>query len=430
MTLGGNAAAWAATTLQKIRKNIKSSIEQDATLMTKLQKLPKEYVSSDQNIRVPLKVTYPGKYAAMDFDGGVFGDGGGVQTIQGTATTVARRHALALNLQPIFNTNSGEKAIANALVKQTADGLPEFLAMLEREFQTTGNLVLATLTTVAGAPDYTCTGSDFGIQLLRKGMDIQVYLATNPYTIRAGGPYEITKYQPFTGPTFTTSASITGATIADVVCLYGQTYDSTVKGLMGIPAGNNYATTGTYLTIDRANYPEARTPVYDFNSGGLSLYGIRLGLNRMRIKRGISALASANPVVYINPAQVAAYEDLIMTYTDINRSTGAASAPDALLPYGNGSIGKFEGFPVLESINAPKNRIDLLELNDWFLAETVPIDFFDFPDTGKPVRIAVDGTTGTPKARLLWYLFFQGQLVNANPGNGCAFPNLALGTGY
>ncbi len=428
MALGGNAAAWAATTLQKIRKNIKSSIEQDAVLMTKLQKLPKEYVSSDQNVRVPLKVTYPGKYAAMDFDGGTFGDGGGTQTIQGTATTVARRHALALNLQPIFNTNSGEKAIANALVKQTADGLPEFLAMLEREFQTTGNLVLATATTVAGAPDYTCTGSDFGIQLLRKGMDLQLYLATTPFTNRAG-TYEVTKYQPFSG-TITMSGTFTGGTIADVFCLTGQTYDSTVKGLMGIPAGNNPASTGTYLGIDRATYPEARTPQYDFSSGGLSLYGLRLGLNRMRVKRGIDTVKNSNPVIYINPAQTAAYEDLIMTYTDINRATGAAAAPDALLPYGNGTLSKFEGFPVLESINAPKNRIDLLELNDWFLAETVPIDFFDFPDTGKPVRIQVDGTSGTPKARLLWYLFFQGQLVNSNPGNGCVFPNLAVGTGY
>lgn len=426
--LGGNAAAWAATTLQKIRKNIKSSIEQDSTLMTRIQKMPKEAVSNDQDVRIPLKVTFPGKYGAMDLDGGVFGDGGGSETIQGTVRTVVRRHALALNLQPIFNTANGEKAIASALVKQTADGLPEFLAMLEREANGNGDLVLGTVSSIAGAPTLVLTNTDFGSQRVRKGQDVNVYLVSNPYTLRNASPINITKTSIFENKV--TVSDATNIANTDVICVVGQVYDSTVKGILGIPLGSSLATSGTYLGIDKANVAECRTPGYDSGGAALSLYALRIAGNRLRTKRGVDALKSAKIVLYTHPCQTAQYEDQIMSWTQANRQAGGA-APDNVLPYGKNDAPKvIEGWECLESINAPKNRMDGLELADWFCPETVPLDFYDFPDTGKPVRVQVDGTTGTPKARLLWYLLWQGNLANSNPGNGFTLPNLLIPTGY
>lgn len=419
-----------ALQLEKVRPKLPQLYERDDVLFAMIKSRADVERVSTRLMRLPLKMRPGGKAGQFDPDGGGLGRGSGTSYEVATVTPIFFRMAIEITKLVEYATNSSEKAIANAAKKEVVDGMAEFRTFLDKLIQTSGNGVLATVSATDGAGGLTLakTSNPFGAQLLRYNQKVNVYDSALSATRGTGTITAIFQGDTDAAPptiTLATGGSDGTITLANIqvgdLILPDGVSGATPTSLFGLKYHQSAAATGTWLNIQRSNFPEVRTPT--FNAGGASLTQamIRLILNKIKKALGINGVG--NLMAYCNLEQEHAYENLAINYTHIVKTEGSQGIE--LLFNGKKTMG---GVPLTVSINADPTRIDMLDMSHWGRAVMQDIDYFEIGNnTVFPVYSATDGGL---VAAYLFYFITGFQVWTDSPRNGSYLSNLARTDGY
>lgn len=407
-----------ALQLEKVRKKLPLLYERDDTFFSMIEKRDVEKVST-RNARIPLQVQPGGSFGFVDFNGGNLGRGGGTIYDVAQLTPIGIRMGIEVNKLVEYATNSSEKAVENAAKRQVADAMKQFRRDMDAVLQTAGNGQMATVSSVSSLV-ITVAATPFGARLLRPNMRIQIY----PSDMSASrGTANITAVQNGTGLTQTiTVDAVPGSTTGGDFVVVDGVSGASPTFLYGIPYHHSTATSGTWLNLNRTN-PYVVANGVNANGAAFTLPPVRLAFNQIRQALGSDALGSL--VWHGHPAIVAAYEELGMTISEIEKG-GANDDLDLL--FRNKSLG---GVKIKENIHADPTRLDLLNLESWGRVEWLPIDYYEIGgETVFPVYTTSGGDAGGLASAYLFYLVTGVQYFVDNPRAIGGVSNFALPTGY
>lgn len=409
-----------ALLLEEVDRELPTLFRQEYPLWNEIEKV-KPISVSRRTMRVPLKMSPGGQYRQWNPDGGVLGNGSGMDYEQ--ATLVPSDHLVALmwNRDVEYNTDEGRKAVAQAVKDLTKSGMEVAKQNLNAGAHTAGAGLLATVSSVSSL--IITVSGNYGTLLLSEGLPVDIYDSTGTTTNR--GTAIVTGITSLT--TFTVDAVPAGTTGTDLVVVSGMTAAGAIGGtaptdILGIDYHHSDAVTGTWLGLNRATYlPKLTTPSVDASSADLSIPLLEAAKAKMRRARGLTATNSRYKIL-MNLEQVAQYRALATQVQRIDRTpAGGEKAPD--MAFGQ-ELGNVVGYPVLEDQHQDPTRVDFLNLSVWGRAELYPLRFFTDGD-GRKVITKYDTTTGTPLATQLSYIEYGGQLFMRNPRDGAYVKNLS-----
>ncbi len=403
-----------ALQLEKVRKKLPLMYERDNVLFAKIEKRGEKVENATRAMRLPLQLRPGGKAGQATMDGDDLGRGSGTKYDVPTVTPIFFRFAVEITKLVEYATNSSEKAIENAAKKEVKNGMAQFRSFLDKLTQTAGNGVLGTIGAINAL--VLTLSAPYKAQLCYFNQTVSVYSA-NLATKR--GTAEITAIDYDAG-TITVDAVPGGTIVTDLIVVDGVSGASPVS-LFGLKYHHSVASTGTWLTLDRANYPEVRTPRVNAANSALAPAFIRLAKNKIRKALGVESLE--NVVAYLNLDQQHAWEAFGLSISTIIKQ-GADQKVDPLFNKDQ----TMDGTPQLVSINADPTRIDFIALDHWGRAEIQGIDYYQLPN-GQTI-FPVYGASGGLASAYLFYFVTGFQIWNDNPRKGSYIDALLQPSGY
>lgn len=415
-----------AVQLEKVRRKLPIMYERDDVLFAQIKSRGDVERVSTRNMRIPLKLRPGGKFGQADMDGGDLGRGSGTIYEVATVTPIFFRFGVEITKLVEYATNSSEKAVANAAKKEVIEGMAQFRAALDKLCQTSGNGILATITAVAGGgANITAlnTTNPHGVQLLYFNQKVSIYdttLATNRGTATITAiDYDAQTLTLVTGGNEGT-VTLANILVTDVILPDGVT-GATPVSMFGLKYHQSSAATGTWLNLNRANFPEIRTPTFNAGGAGLTVGMVRLALNKIKKALGINGVGKL--LAYTNLEQEHAYEQLGVNITQIT-TPGRLEGGLELLFEGKKTMA---GIPMTLSVNADPTRIDFLDMSHWGRAVMQDIDYFEI---GNDTIFPVYGASGGLAAAYLFYFITGFQIWNDSPRSGSYIQNLQKPAGY
>jgi hypothetical protein len=265
-----------------------------------------------------------------------------------------------------------------------------------------------------------------GAALVYVGQTIQIYdptLTTNR-NVAASVVSNVTAADPISSTqTITVDNVPAGTSVNDVIVHDGLTGSSPVS-LYGIKYHQNNATTGTWLNLNRATYPQQlQTPRVNAGNAALVPGHARLAINKVRKALGINQLGKL--IAYTSVEQEHAWENLGITVSQIVKEGPGGRASDLdMLFSGKKTI---SGIPIKSSVNADQTRVDFLDLSHWGRAVMKDIDFFE---VGGQTVFPIYGASGGVSASFIFYFDTGFQVWNESPRSGSFIDTLARPNGY
>ncbi len=418
MTQMVNADA-VALQLEKVRERLPLLYEREGTFFSMLQQRGDVEQVSSRNMRVPLQIRPGGKAAQVNFDGGALGRGSGTKYEVAQLAPIDLSFACELTKRIEYSTNSQEKAIANAVTRETANGMAQFRNFLDRYLQTPGTAVLGVVGT-ENDPVLEMSTPNLA-NLFYTGQTVQVWNAART-TDR--GDWEIASIDYDTGFITFTGTMPSGTIATDVLVPEGSgLVVPTPTGLFGVPYHQDSASTGTWLNLNRATYPEIRTPRVNASSAALTTGPIRLALNKIRKALGGEILRSNNLVACMNVEQEDAYEALAITISEIIKQGSAEQGVDLFF---NGRK-TMSGIPIYANVHWNPERIDFIALSHWGRAVSKDIDLYE---VGGQTVFQLYNSNGGLDAAMIFYIVTSFQVWSDSPRMGAYIDTLAKPTGY
>ncbi|HYB61312.1 MAG TPA: hypothetical protein VEH50_07520 [Methylomirabilota bacterium] len=413
-----------ALQLEKVRDKVPLLYERDDVLLTMIQQRGDVEKVSSRNMRLPLQVNPGGKAGSYNADGGDLGRGSGTSYDVAQISPIFFRFAIEISKLVDYATNAREKAIENATKREVANGMKQFRAFLDKLIQTGGNGVLGTIASVGGST-FTMTVPT-GAALVYVGQTIQIYdptLTTNRNTA-AGVVTTVLAADPVNAQTITVDNVPTGTSANDVIVHDGLTGSQPVS-LFGLKYHQNNATTGTWLNLNRATYPQQlATPRVNGGNSALVPGYVRLAINKVRKALGIAQLGKL--IAYTSVEQEHAWENLGITISQIIKEGGSGGRTSDLDLLFSGRK-TMSGIPIKSSINADQTRVDFLDLSHWGRAVMKDIDYFEI---GGQTVFPIYGTSGGIAAAFIFYFDTGFQVWNDSPRSGSYVDTLARPSGY
>ena len=407
-----------ALQLEKVRERLPLLYERDGTFYSMLTKRGDVEQVSSRNMRVPLQIRPGGKAGQTDFDGGDLGRGSGTFYEVAQLAPLDFKFACELTKRIEYSTNSREKAIANAVTRETANGMAQFRNFLDRYLQTAGDGVLGTIS-VEADPVLTMATPNLA-NLVYSGQTVQVFNAA--LTVNRG-EWEILSVDYDNAEITFTGTIPAGTIVGDVILPTGLTAPAPV-GIFGVPYHQDNANTGTWLNLNRATYPELRTPRVDALSAALTTGPIRLALNKIRKALGGEILSRNRLVACMNVEQEDAYEALAITISEIIKQSTDEQGVDLFF---NGRK-TMSGIPIYANVHWNPERIDFLALEHWGRAVSKDIDLYEVG--GQTVFPLYNSVTGGLDAAMIFYIVTSFQVWSDSPRMGAYIDSLAKPTGY
>ena len=214
-----------------------------------------------------------------------------------------------------------------------------------------------------------------------------------------------------------------GLTNGDVIVHDGLAGASPVS-LFGIKYHQNNTTTGTWLNLNRATYPQQlATPRVNAANSALVPGYVRLAINKVRKALGINQLGKL--IAYTSVEQEHAWENLGITISQVIKETAGGSANDLDLLFSGRKT--MSGVPIKSSINADQTRVDFLDLSHWGRAVIKDIDYFE---VGGNTVFPIYGGSGGLAAAFIFYFDTGFQVWNDSPRSGSFIDALARPSGY
>lgn len=419
---GQNNAQVVALQLEKVRDKLPLLYEREDVLISIIKKRGEVETVSSRNMRIPLQLIPGGKSGGVSMDGGDLGVGTGTTYDVAQVTPIFFKTAIQYTKLVEYATNASTKAIENATKLEVKNAMAQHLAFLDTLTQTNGNGVIDTISSVAGAV-LTMT-VPYGGALAILGNDYNI-LSSNLGTQRGSGVVTVSSTDPITAKTVTlTSAAPGGTTGTDVLVDSNVTPSQTVS-LFGLKYHQNNATTGTWLNLNRATYPQQlQTSRVNGNSSPLTPGMVRLAISKVRKSLGVNAWQESKPIAYMATEQEAAWENLgtIISQVILNQVSGSGQ-PDAL----PGAPKNMGGVPIKVSIHADQTRIDFLSLAHWGRAVMQETDYYK---VGTQTLFPTYGASGGIAASINFYLVTGQQLFVDNPRSGAFIDSLATPAGF
>lgn len=405
-----------ALQLEKVRERLPLLYEREGTFYSMLTRRGDVEQVSSRNMRVPLQIRPGGKAGQANFDGGKLGRGSGTKYEVAQLAPLDFRFGCELTKRIEYSTNTREKAIANAVTRETANGMAQFRNFLDRYLQTAGDAVLGTIT-VEADPILTL-GTPNLANLMYFNQTVQVYDTT---LVTNRGTLEITSID-YDLAEITIDALPAGTIVGDVIVVDGVTGANPV-GIFGVPYHQNNAATGTWLNLDRATFPEIRTPRVDAAAAALTTGPIRLALNKIRKALGGEILMRNRLNACMNVEQEDAYEALAITISEIIKTSSNRQGVDLFFD------GKktMSGIPIHANVHWNPERIDFIALAHWGRAVSKDIDLYE---VGGQTVFPLYNADGGLDTAMIFYIITSFQVWTDSPRVGAYIENLAKPTGY
>ena len=408
-----------ALQLEKVRDKVPLLYERDDVLLSMIQQRGDVEKVSSRNMRIPLQVNPGGKGGSYNADGGDLGRGSGTSYDVAQVSPIFVRFAVEISKLVEYATNAREKAIENAAKREVANGMKQFRAFLDKVLQTAGNGVLGTIGSVSGT---TLTmNTPPGAALVYVGQTIQVYdttLTTNR------GSCNVTAADPISTTQTITVDALPAGTVATDVIVHDGLSGASPTSLFGIKYHQINATTGTWLNLNRATYPQQlQTPRVNAANSALVPGYVRLAINKVRKALGIGQLGKL--IAYTSVEQEHAWENLGITISQVIKENAAGSANDLDLLFSGRKT--MSGVPIKSSINADQTRVDFLDLSHWGRAVMKDIDYFE---VGDQTVFPIYGTSGGLSAAFIFYFDTGFQVFSDSPRSGAYIDGLARPIGY
>lgn len=406
-----------ALQLEKVRERLPLLYEREGTFYSMLTRRGDVEQVSSRNMRVPLQMKPGGKAGQTSFDGGALGRGSGTRYEVAQLAPLDFKFACELTKRIEYSTNSREKAIANAVTRETANCMAQFRNFLDRYLQTAGDAVLANIT-VEADPVLTL-GTPNLANLMYDNQTVQVFNAA--LTVDRGS-LEIQSID-YENAQITIDALPAGTIATDLIVVDGVAAPAPV-GIFGVPYHQDDSATGTWLNLDRATFPEIRTPSVDALSAALTTGVIRLALNKIRKALGGEILMRNRLYACMNVEQEDAYEALAITISEIIKTPTANQGVDLFF---NGKK-TMSGIPIHANVHWNPERIDFIALAHWGRAVSKDIDLYEVGgQTVYPLYNSVDGGLD---AAMIFYIVTSFQVWTDSPRVGTFIENLAKPAGY
>jgi hypothetical protein len=404
--------------IEKVRPKVPVLYDYDAGFYSTIAKKPVEKISG-RDMRIPLALDPGGYFGYSDFDGGDLGTGGGLAWEKAVINTKSFKYALQWTWKSELETDDTRKAVVNAFRELMSKAMPEFQRQSDNQCLTSGNGVIGTVTTPTGGgvTSITFTTDGFGVRLMRKGQRVNVYDSTLATQRTASGPVEIT-YLDIPTKTIKLASAVAGITAGDVIVPEGLNGANPV-GLFGVYYHNNSASTGTWLGMDRATYPQVRANSVDAGAGALALPYARLAINKIGDRLGIDRKTKLT--AWMHPCQSQAYEQLGQLVTVINKQ----AKEEQLDMYFD--VQRIAGAPIKQHYSWDKTRIDFITNDTWGRAELKAPGFFT--NGGRKV-FEMRGPSGGVATSSVFYLVAAWNLFTDNPAGQTAITNLEVPEGY
>lgn len=417
-----------ALELEKVRDKVPLLYERDDLFLKLLQTRGDVEKVSSRFMRLPLQLIPGGKAGAFGPDGQDLGRGSG--TIYDVAQVTPQFFKIGIEFTKLVEwaTNTKEKAVENAVKREVKNAMAQFRAFLDKILQTAGNGVIGTITSVAG--QVLTMQVPNGAALVYLNQDVQVYDATltiNRGTFTVGQADPISSTQTITADGTT---PLPAGTVATDLLVYAGLSGAQPVGIYGIPYQQNNATTGVWLNLNRATYPQQlRTSRVNAAGAALTPGNVRLAYNLIRKSLGVDQVGgsgkAAKVLAYLAVEQEHAWENLAITVSSILKGGSGPMAQDVdMLFSGQKMMG---GAPCKVSINASQTRIDFLDLSHWGRAEMLPIDYLNW---GGQTNWPVYGASGGLSSSELFYIGTGFQVWSDSPRSGAFIDTLARPSGY
>ena len=408
-----------ALQLEKVRDKVPLLYERDDVLLSMIQQRGDIEKVSSRNMRIPLQVNPGGKAGSYNADGGDLGRGSGSVYDVAQISPIFFRFAVEISKLVEYSTNAREKAIENAAKREVANGMKQFRAFLDKVLQTAGNGVLGTIGSVSGTTLTMSTPP--GAALVYVGQTIQIYDTT--ITTNRGSCNVVAADPISTTQTITVDALPAGTVATDVIVHDGLS-GAQPTSLFGIKYHQNNATTGTWMNLNRATYPQQlQTPRVNAANSALVPGYVRLAINKVRKALGIGQLGKL--IAYTSVEQEHAWENLGITISQVIKENAAGSANDLDLLFSGRKT--MSGVPIKSSISADQTRVDFLDLSHWGRAVMKDIDYFE---VGDQTVFPIYGTSGGLSAAFIFYFDTGFQVFSDSPRSGAYIDGLARPIGY
>jgi hypothetical protein len=399
-------------------KGIPELLEMDTPLYQLIDKQEAD-PASNRATRIPLLMQVGGTFQQVSMDGGTLGTTGGPQWQVATLTPIYFTSGYSYTLLAKYATTGAARGIKTTTGEVMRLSIKQFKTYLDMAMNTAGNAVLGTIT--SAGPPLTLTTDGFKEELFMIGQNVDVWnaaLTTNR------GTSTITAIDRV-GHTITLLANPGGTIATDLVLISGLTGTVTNQSsLFGIQYHQSDATSGTWLNLNRATFPQVVTPSINANSSSLTTGMIRAALNRVRINLGDDFFNTEKTkmVAYMHPSQADSYESIAALISAIWKDPTGNQNVDLL--FNNQSGLSMSNVPVKQSIHQDRTRIDFLSLGYWGRIVGTDTGFVKFGD--QILWPLVDTSTGSLKATEQFWLNAGLQLFNKNPLSGSYIKTLQL----
>lgn len=406
--------------LERVADKVPVLFERDAMFYANLEKRPVEKVSA-RDMRVPLEIRPGGLFGYFDPAGGDLGRGEGPTFEKAVVSTVSFKFAVEWHKKTQWATDDARKSVVNSVRHLLANSMKEFRRAVDAQLMTAGDGVLGTIASVSGTGPYTLTMSStdgYKTRLFRIGHKVNVYDTTLATNRTPGDERVVSNIDHEAGTLTLAGGGITGITAGDKLLASGLNGANPV-GIYGVPYHHNSASTGTWLGLDRATYPEIRANRISA-SGALALSHPRRALNKIGERLGMET--KLNIKAWMHPAQAQAYEELGQLVTTINKTSSDKQSMDLFF-----DVQQIAGVPIKKNFNWNKTRIDFVVDSVWGRAEMHPAGFYE--EEGRRL-FEVRGASGGVAAATLFYIVASfNTFVNQPPGLSY-ISDLTIPTGY
>lgn len=410
-----------ALQLEKVHREVPVLFErEDKGLYSMIKKSGRTDKSSTRPTRLPLLMGPGGKFGGYNPEGGDMGLGSGDVYDFGQVTPIFQRMAVQFTQLSQYATDSDDKAVKDAVNQQIANSLKQAGVALDQAVQGAGQGVLGTVSSVSGATATMQVPN--GAVGVYDGEDLNILNSTLTTQRNLGGPVTVQNHD-MVGGTVVFTANLPGTVVnGDVLTDPFITPNNTV-GLFGIKYHHNNATSGIWLTLNRATYPfQLRTPSINGNNNSLIQPMIRQGRNKIRKTLGADVIETENFIAYMNTDQEMAYEQLGLNMESIVKEGAGGKANDLELLF-TGKL-TMAGMPIKCSIHADQTRIDFIALKHWGRVVSKELGFFK--DYEGKMIFPTYGASGGINASWLFYYDIGHQIWDDNPLMGCYLFSLAV----
>lgn len=412
----------AATELEHVDKIVPVLFEREGPFFQWID-TAEDVEISNRDARVPLEMWPGGNFGHYDPDGGALGLGSGAKYDKAVVNSQHLRMGTQYTRKSEWATESGRKAVVNTVRRLSASAIAEFRRYTDSLLMSDGRGILGTISAVsnAGGFDTVTLGTDgYGAKLLRYSQEVAYFdstLATN----RTAGTDKVISFHDTVSKqikTVTQAGLIAGDKV--VVGGLGNVTGAGVVSLLGVPYHHSNASSGTWLGLDRAVYPQVRANGINANSGSIALSYIRRAINIIGDRVGMDNMK--NQTAWMHPCQVQAIENLGWGLTTIQKS----AREEGLNLFFN--VDQIGGIPIKKSFSWDKTRMDFTVKGVW---KKVVFKQPGLYKKGSETLFDIRSTTdGSPKTSLVFYYVVGMNAYVNNPPLCSYIYGLAVPVGY